>query len=217
MRADSVDLVGGTASLLRPPYRDGDLCLPKTRSRGKKEKYGSRGERITRVLGPGLLRLPRKQARCQLLGREDPAGVHRQQPIFKEGSVSGGPSFVAVVQSADLWQRHDSSHLCRLDRSGLGRVLPQREMRSRSLIVIQVRSEGATKRGFMQHDHMVQALPPNGTNHPLNVGSLPGRARRRQNFANAQASHLVSEVITEDGIAVAQQIARQLVEGKGLS
>jgi hypothetical protein len=26
----------------------------------------------------------------------------------------------------------------------------------------------------MEHDHMVQALTPNGTNHPLDVGSLPG-------------------------------------------
>jgi hypothetical protein len=70
----------------------------------------------------------------------------RRHTYIKEGRVSGGPSFVAVVQSADLGQGHDSSHLCRLDRSRLGRVLPQREMRSRSMIVIQVGSEGATER-----------------------------------------------------------------------
>jgi hypothetical protein len=68
----------------------------------------------------------------------------------------------------------------------------------------------------MEHDHMVQALPPNGTNHPLHVGSLPGGARRGQNFADAHVSHLVSEVSAEDGVAVAQQVARQLVKGKGL-
>jgi hypothetical protein len=28
----------------------------------------------------------------------------RRHTYIKEGSVSGGPSFVAVVQSADLWQ-----------------------------------------------------------------------------------------------------------------
>jgi hypothetical protein len=68
----------------------------------------------------------------------------------------------------------------------------------------------------MEHDHMVQALPPNGTNHRLDVGSLPGRARRGQNFADAHVSQLFSEVSAEDGVAVAQQVARELVEGKGL-
>jgi hypothetical protein len=77
-----------------------------------------------------------------------------------------GPSFVAVVQSADVWQRHDRSHFWRLNRSWLGRVLPQGEMRSRSVIVIQIRIDDATERAFVEHDHMVQALPPNGTNHP---------------------------------------------------
>jgi hypothetical protein len=33
--------------------------------------------------------------------------VRRQHTILKEGSVSGGPSFVAVVQSADLGNGHD--------------------------------------------------------------------------------------------------------------
>ena len=63
---------------------------------------------------------------------------------------------------------------------------------------------------------MVQALPPNGTNHPLDVGPLPRRARRGQHLFYAHVSHLVSEVGAEDGVPVAQQVARQLVEGKGL-
>ena len=66
----------------------------------------------------------------------------------------------------------------------------------------------------MEHDPMVQALLPNGTNHPLHIGSLPRGARRGQNFADAHVSHLVSEVMAEDGIAIAQQVARELVEGK---
>ena len=64
----------------------------------------------------------------------------------------------------------------------------------------------------MEHDHMVQAVPPNGTNHPLDVGPLPRRARRGQHFFYAHVSHLFSEVRAEDGVPVAQQVARQLVE-----
>src|ERR1700747_1574278 len=95
-------------------------------------------------------------------------------PTFKEGGLSGGPSFVAVRQPADLGQRHDRSHFWRLNPSRLGRVFPQAEMRSRSVIVIQGGSEDATERALMDHDHMVQAFPPNGSNHPLHIGSLPG-------------------------------------------
>jgi hypothetical protein len=87
------------------------------------------------------------------------AGAYVVSTYIKE-SVSGGPSFVAVVESADLWQPHDGSHSWRLNGSWLGRVLPQRQMCSRSMIVIQVGSQHATERGFMEHDHMVQTLPP---------------------------------------------------------
>ena len=63
---------------------------------------------------------------------------------------------------------------------------------------------------------MVKALTPNGTNHPLHIGSLPRGSRRGQHFVDAHVSHLFSELIAEDSIAVAQQVTRQLVKGKGL-
>ena len=63
---------------------------------------------------------------------------------------------------------------------------------------------------------MIEALTPNGADDPLYVGSLPRRARRRKNFADAHVSHLVAEVLAEDRIAVAQQIARKLAERKCL-
>ena len=69
----------------------------------------------------------------------------------------------------------------------------------------------------MQHDHMIEALTTNGSNHSLYIGSLPRRARRRQNFTDAYVSHLFSEVVAEDRIAVAQQVARELVKGKGFA
>jgi hypothetical protein len=55
----------------------------------------------------------------------------------------------------------------------------------------------------MEHDHMIEAFATNGANHPLDIGSLPRRARCRQDFANAHGSHVFSEVIAKDRIAVA--------------
>ena len=63
---------------------------------------------------------------------------------------------------------------------------------------------------------MIEALATNGSDHSLYIGSLPRRARCRQDFADAHVSHLFSEVIAEDRIAVAQQVARELGKGKGL-
>ncbi len=64
---------------------------------------------------------------------------------------------------------------------------------------------------------MVQALPPNGTDDALHVGPLPGGARGAQHFVDTHVSHLFSEGIAEDSIAVAQKVARKLVKGEGFS
>ena len=68
----------------------------------------------------------------------------------------------------------------------------------------------------MEHDHMIEAFAPNGTNHPLHIGSLPRGSRRGQHFMDAHVSHLSSELIAENSSAVAEQVARELVEGKCL-
>ena len=64
---------------------------------------------------------------------------------------------------------------------------------------------------------MIEALSTNGSNHSLHIGSLPRRARCRQDFADAHGSHLLSEVIAEDGIAVPQHVTRELGKGKCLA
>ena len=63
---------------------------------------------------------------------------------------------------------------------------------------------------------MIEALPTNGANDALYIGSLPRRTRCRQNFADAHVSHLFLELMAEDRIAVAQQVAGRFVKGKGL-
>ena len=69
----------------------------------------------------------------------------------------------------------------------------------------------------MQHDHMIEALTTNGSNHSLDIGPPPRRAGCRQDLADAHISQLFSEIMAENGITVAQQAARQLGEEKGLS
>jgi hypothetical protein len=68
----------------------------------------------------------------------------------------------------------------------------------------------------MEHDHMIETLATNGSNHSLYIGSLPRRTRCGQDFANAHISHSFSEVIAKDPIAVSQQVTRELVKGECL-
>src|SRR5947208_14375815 len=90
-------------------------------------------------------------------------------------------------------------------------------MGSGPVIVIEIRTKGSSQRAFMEHDHMIEAFAANRPNHPPNIGSLPRRARSRQNFANAHVSQLFREVIAKDSITVARLVARELVKGEGLS
>jgi hypothetical protein len=64
---------------------------------------------------------------------------------------------------------------------------------------------------------MVQAFAPNGANDPFDIGSLPRSARCRQNFVNPHVCDLLAEFLPEDGVAIAQQVARNLLKRKRFS
>ena len=116
-----------------------------------------------------------KQARlraCQTLRSEDQEEL---QDHARTLAVSGGPSFIAMVQATHLRYRHDRTHVGCLHRAWLRRVFPQRQVRSGPMVVIEIRSKDSAQRAFIEHDHMVETFPPNGANHPFHVRSLPRR------------------------------------------
>src|SRR5258708_29382343 len=84
------------------------------------------------------------------------------------------------------------------------------------MIVVREVWEMARQAGFTEYDHVVEALPANGADHPLDIGSLPGRPWRREHLFDAHRLHLLHKVRSEDPIAIAQQIARRGLPGKGL-
>lgn len=61
---------------------------------------------------------------------------------------------------------------------------------------------------------MVQAFAQNGANHPLDIGSLPGRSRGRRHLLNLHVLDLTAEVVAEDLVAILQQLSWYLIEGK---
>jgi hypothetical protein len=85
------------------------------------------------------------------------------------------------------------------------------------MIIVREFSAVARPSGFTEYDHVIQALPPNGADHPLNIGSLPRRRGRREHLLDAHRLHLLHQVCPEDPIAVAPQIAQRRLSMKGLS
>ena len=121
------------------------------------------------------------------------------------------------MQSADLWQGHDGSYFWRLNPSRLGRVLPQREMRSRSVIVGKITVQNSMQGSTIPHHHMVQTFAANGTDQPLHVGILPRRSGRAPYFFRPHAFGHDGKVLTVDRISIAPQVSGYLVPGKRLS
>src|SRR6266851_2454080 len=57
---------------------------------------------------------------------------------------------------------------------------------------------------------MVEALAANRADDALHVGSLPRRARRRQNFLDSHGFHILAKLSAEDAVAVPQEVPRDL-------
>src|SRR5689334_14523600 len=90
-------------------------------------------------------------------------------------------------------------------------------MRSRSVIVIQVRTKDTTGRAFVAHEHVVQALAPNRPNYALDVSPLPGGSGGAQHFVDPNVWRLSTAGIAEDRMEVSQRVAWMLATGECFS
>ena len=65
-----------------------------------------------------------------------------------------------------------------------------------------------------QHDHMIQALAPDGTHQPFRKWILPRALRSRQSSGDAQVPEAFPETLTVDLVPISDQISRRGVVGK---
>ena len=90
------------------------------------------------------------------------------------------------MEPADFRKLHDSPHRWRFDGTWLGRFLVEREMRSGSVVVVQVASQDPPQVTLAENDDVVQAFPTDRADDPLDVRILPERARRNENLLDPQ-------------------------------
>jgi len=112
-----------------------------------------------------------------------------------------------MVEAADPRNCHDSPRLRRLHRSRSGRILAQRQMSSRPMIVVGVQTESSPERGFVEDDHVIEALMADQADQAFHVRPLPGRTRRRKPLLHAHVLDLLRKVVAKDSVTISQEIA----------
>jgi hypothetical protein len=84
--------------------------------------------------------------------------LHVRQRDEGRGGCSGSDAFVAVVKPADFRQRHDLARAGRVDRSQFRRVLAQRQMRSRPMVVDEVGFQDPVQVLLTEDDDVIEAV-----------------------------------------------------------
>ena len=97
---------------------------------------------------------------------------------------SGGAALIPMMKAAYFGQRNNLSHLCRLDRPGIWRILPKRKMATTSMIIVEVRNHVAPERGLIQDYEVIETLPTDRADQPFDVWTLPRGAECGEQFAD---------------------------------
>lgn len=126
-------------------------------------------------------------------------GGHRGRAAL---AFSGSTPLVTVVKAARLWDGADRTAVSSLHGPGFWRILAQRRVRPRFVIIRQERSHMPVQRRFAEYNHVVQTLTPNRSPDAFHISTLPRRAWSSENLPDAHGLHLLSEVVAEDAIAI---------------
>ena len=78
-----------------------------------------------------------------------------------------------MVESADLRQGNDGAAFGWLDGARLRRVLLERQVRARAVIVAEVAAQTTTEVSLVQDDHVVEEFAADYADYALGEGVLP--------------------------------------------
>jgi hypothetical protein len=121
-----------------------------------------------------------------------------------------------MVEATDFANRDDLAEFRLLNWAAVGRILVEREVSTRPVVVREVASQGAAQVPFAKDQYVIQTLAPDGADKPLREGVLPRAVRRREDFTDAQTLHALPERVTVDRIAIAEEVRRRGVIREGV-
>jgi len=88
-----------------------------------------------------------------------------------------------MVEATDFANRDDPAEFRPLNSPAAGRVLVERKVSTRPVVVCEVASQGTAQVSFAEDEDVIQTFAPDGADKPLREEVLPWAVRRRQNFA----------------------------------
>ena len=86
---------------------------------------------------------------------------------------SGSEPLVAMMKTADLWERDDPALARRLDGTRFRTIFPERQMSSESMVIRQVRRQETPQVMLIQNDRVLQAFTADRSDNALGVCVLP--------------------------------------------
>src|SRR5216684_138133 len=174
---------------------------------------------VKKRLGDGS---QREGQQCGSVG-SPPFGLGRRAAYGRTGPIvanrlsgSGRPSDVAMVEATDFANRDDLAEFRPLNWAAVGRILVEREVSTRLVIVREVAGQETAQVPFAKDEYMIQTLAPDGADEPLREGVLPRAVRRREDFTDAHALHALPEHVTVDRVAITEEIGRGGVVREGV-
>src|SRR5437867_11844059 len=107
-----------------------------------------------------------------------------------------------MVEATDFANRDDPAEFRPLNSPAVGRVLVERKVSTRPVVVREVASQGTAQVSFAKDEDVIQTFAPDGADKALRERILPWAVRRRQNFTDAHAVHPVPIILPVDQRAV---------------
>ena len=96
-----------------------------------------------------------------------------KEPVLPENSyhtLSSRQPYVVMMQATDFWKLYYLSSSWWLHRSRLRTIHCQRQMRAPAKIIIKIAGKYSFQMTIVQHDDMIQTIPPDAANHAFCQG-----------------------------------------------
>src|SRR5437868_1344042 len=81
-------------------------------------------------------------------------------------------------------------------------------MRARRVVVAEIIAKTATQVSLVYNNHVIEELAADRTDQALGKGILPGRARCRENLADAEALDTSPKLAAVNAVAITEEKAR---------
>ena len=108
------------------------------------------------------------------------------------------------MEAAELWNGDNFSNIQHLSRKRT--LLAQAQVRSRFMVVAEIRRQGVLEMPSVQDDVVVEALPSDRANESLYVRILPGALWCGENLLHAQGLDSQSNLSTVPAVPIAEEV-----------